>query len=96
MLRNVKYETLVPIVSATISTHVTFMDTIGRTALILQARNLVDAVRDRELIVTYEYPLSAALRKPVVIIVSVLGLFVAVYLLGSLNTGISSKRAVKA
>ncbi|KFY25933.1 hypothetical protein V493_04359 [Pseudogymnoascus sp. VKM F-4281 (FW-2241)] len=93
---NVKYETLVPIVSATVSTHVTFLDTIGRTALTLQARNLVDAVRDRELIVTYEYPLSAALRKPVVIIVSVLGLFVAVYLLGSLNTGISSKRVKKA
>jgi oligosaccharyltransferase complex subunit alpha (ribophorin I) len=68
------------------------MDTIGRTALTLHARNLVDAVRDRELIVTYEYPLTAALRKPVMIIVSVLGLFVAVFLLGSLKTGISAKR----
>jgi len=68
------------------------MDTIGRTALVLEARNLVDDVRDREIIVTYDYPLLAGLRKPLVIFGSVASLFVAVWLVGSLNTGISAKR----
>jgi oligosaccharyltransferase complex subunit alpha (ribophorin I) len=68
------------------------MDTIGRTALVLEARNLVDDVRDREIIVTYDYPLLAGLRKPLVISGSIASLFVAVWLVGSLNTGISAKR----
>lgn len=93
---NVKYQTSIPIVSSDITTHVTFMDTIGRTALVLHARNLVDAARDREIIVTYEYPLSAALRKPFMIIASVLGLFIAVFLLGNLNMRISAERVAKA
>lgn len=69
------------------------MDTVGRTALNIRARNLVDDVRDREIFVTYEYTVLAGLRKPLVIFGSVVSLFVAVYVLGSLNTSISAKRA---
>ena len=69
------------------------MDTVGRTALNIRSRNLVDDVRDREIVLTYEYNTLAGLRKPLVIFGSVVSLFVAVYALGSLNTSISAKRA---
>lgn len=69
------------------------MDTLGRSCLNIRSRNLVDDVRDREIIVSYEYTVLAGLRKPFVIFGSVVSLFVAVYVLGSLNTSISAKRA---
>jgi oligosaccharyltransferase complex subunit alpha (ribophorin I) len=72
------------------------MDTKGRTMLTLTAHNLIDELRGRELIVTYEYPFLASLRKPLVIAASVLTLFVATYVLGSLDVGISGKRFAKA
>lgn len=52
MFRNVKYETSVPIVASDMTIHRTFMDTTGRTVLQLTAVNLVDELRDRELIVS--------------------------------------------
>jgi oligosaccharyltransferase complex subunit alpha (ribophorin I) len=67
------------------------MDTIGRTALTLKAINIVDDLRDRELIVAYDYPLLAGLRKPLVIFGSVLSLFAAAWAIGSLNVGITGK-----
>ena len=80
-----------PLVEVSESLHRTFMDTKGRTALTLTAYNVVDDVRDRELFVTYDYPLSAALRKPVVIFSAVLSLFVAVWAVGQVDTGIKAK-----
>lgn len=67
------------------------MDTTGRTALTLTAYNVVDDVRDRELLVTYDYPLSAAFKKPTVIFSAVLSLFVAVWAIGKVDTGIKAK-----
>ena len=64
------------------------MDTKGRTMLTLKALNIVDDVRDRELIVTYDYPLSAALRKPIVIFSATLSLFLAAWAIGSVDVGI--------
>lgn len=90
--RNVEYFTTVPIVSATHSLHRTFMDTKGRTMLTLKALNVVDDIRDRELIVTYDYPLSAALRKPIVIFTATLSLFVAVWAIGTMDVGIKGKK----
>lgn len=91
---NVKFQTTVPITSHSITTHRTFMDTIGRTSLNIRARNLVDDIRGREIIVTYQYPLMAGLRKPLVIFGSVLSLLAGVWVLGRLNTSISAKRAI--
>ena len=68
------------------------MDTTGRTTLTLTAIKLVDEVRDRELIVTYDYPLTAGLRKPLVIFTAVLSLFFATWAIGSLDVGIKGKR----
>ena len=89
-----KFQTTVPITSHSITTHKTFMDTIGRTSLNIRARNLVDDIRGREIIVTYQYPLMAGLRKPLVIFASVLSLLAGVWVLGRLNTSISAKRAI--
>jgi oligosaccharyltransferase complex subunit alpha (ribophorin I) len=68
------------------------MDTTGRTTLTLNAINIVDEFRDRELIVTYDYPLLAGLRKPLVIFVTFLGLFAAAWAIGSLDVGIKGKK----
>jgi len=69
------------------------MDTIGRTTLTLNAINVVDDLRDRELIVTYDYPLFAGLRKPLIIFSGVLSLFIAAWGIGSLDVGIKGKRS---
>jgi len=65
------------IVDTVISTHKTFLDTVGRTAVTIRARNLVDEFRDREVVVLYRLPLAASLRKPAVIFASAFAVFVA-------------------
>jgi len=90
---NVKFSTTVPITSSEITLHKTFMDTVGRTALTIEAINIVDDFRDREIIVTYDYPLLAGLRKPTVIFVTILGLFVVAWGIGSLDNSIKAKRS---
>lgn len=61
--------------------------------LTLNSNNIVDDFRDRELIVTYDYPLLAGLRKPLVIFGGVFTLFVTAWLVGSLDVGIKGKRS---
>lgn len=70
----------------------TFMDTIGRTMLKVKAINLVDDVRDREIIVSYDYSFVASLRKPVVIFAGVAALFVAAWAVGNLDVSIRSRK----
>ncbi|KAL5114398.1 dolichyl-diphosphooligosaccharide--protein glycosyltransferase subunit 1 [Pleosporales sp. CAS-2024a] len=91
---NVQFETTVPLVANSTGLHKTFMDTLGRTTLTLTAMNLVDDFRDRDLIVTYDYPWTAGYRKPVVITLGMFALFAATWALGSIDTSIGkSKRA---
>ena len=68
------------------------MDTIGRTALTLRAENIVDDMRDRELVVTYDYPFIAGLRKPAVIFASLLAVFTAAWVVGNVNVSIRGKK----
>ncbi|KAH9864608.1 hypothetical protein J1614_010543 [Plenodomus biglobosus] len=89
---NVHFSTSVPIVSNHTSLHKTFMDTLGRTTLSLTAINLVDEWRDRDLLVSYEYGWAAGYRKPVVITLGAFALFVAVWVLGSIDTSIGRKK----
>ncbi|KAI0998935.1 hypothetical protein K3495_g9264 [Podosphaera aphanis] len=89
--QNVEYSTTFPVVASEIYLHKTFMDTLGRTTLSLTAINIFDELRDRELIVTYDYTLYAALRKPLVIFSGLLSLFVAASILGGLDLGIRAK-----
>ena len=118
---NVKFETTVPLVATEVSKHKTFMDTLGRTTLKLTAMNVVDGLRDRDLIVsldfyiigpsddftssggisvlesnslpqvTYDYPFSAAFRKPVTIFLGVISVFATAWVVGRLDVSIGKK-----
>lgn len=89
---NVKYSTTVPLVDSHTGIHKTFMDTVGRTTLELHAINLVDEYRERDLIVTYDYPWTAGYRKPIVITVGMFAVFVVAWVLGSIDTSIGKKK----
>ncbi|KAE8838249.1 hypothetical protein P3342_001164 [Pyrenophora teres f. teres] len=90
--KNVKFSTTVPIVSNETTLHKTFMDTVGRTTLTLTAINLVDEFRDRDLIVTYDYPWTAGYRKPIVITLGIFTVFAATWGLGSIDMSIGKKK----
>ena len=64
------------------------MDTVGRTTLKLTAMNVVDESRDEDLLVTYDYPFTAAFRKPITIFVGVLAVFVTAWGVGQLDVSI--------
>ncbi|KAI5247015.1 oligosaccharyltransferase alpha subunit [Aureobasidium subglaciale] len=88
---NIKFETKVPIISSEVSTHRTFMDTIGRSTLQLTALNVVDDFRGKDLVVTYDYPVLAGFRKPIVIFASLMGTFGVAYLISRLDVSIGKK-----
>lgn len=93
--RNVKFHTSVPtqsIADADVEVHRTFLDTLGRTALVIKARNLVDDFRDRELVITYDYPLAASLRKPLIVFASAIAVFVGAWVVGNLELKFDAKR----
>ena len=86
---NVLYESPIPVVASEISSHKTFMDTLGRTTLKLTAMNVVDEARDKHLIVTYDYPLTAAYRKPITIFVGIIAVFATAWGIGRLDISIA-------
>ncbi|KAI4104013.1 MAG: hypothetical protein L6R37_003495 [Teloschistes peruensis] len=89
--RNVRFETEVPLVGVDEGTHRTFMDTVGRTTLKLTAMNVVDEARDKTLIVTYDYPFSAAFRKPITIFLGVAAVFATAWGIGRLDVSIGKQ-----
>ncbi|KAL5618768.1 hypothetical protein FOVSG1_000990 [Fusarium oxysporum f. sp. vasinfectum] len=85
---NVKFHTNIPessILSTSVDLTRTYLDTVGRTAVSIKARNLVDEFRDRQLIISYDAPLSSALRKPLVIFASAMVVFVTTWALGQVQ-----------
>lgn len=82
----------VPSLHAEYSLHKTFMDTVGRTELKLSGNNVVDDARDITLLVTYEYTLLSALRKPSTIFAGFVVVYVVVYLVGSVDTSIGKRK----
>jgi oligosaccharyltransferase complex subunit alpha (ribophorin I) len=80
------------VVSESISIHKTFLDTIGRPTLHLTAINLSDDHRDRDVIVTYDYPWTSGFRKPVTIFAGMVAVFVAAWVIGSLDLSIGKKK----
>ena len=64
------------------------MDTLGRTTLKLTAINVVDELRDRDIVVTYDYPLTAALRKPFTIFAGIVAVFVTAWGIGKVDISI--------
>lgn len=95
MSSNVKFYTNIPqsaITSTSIGVFQTYLDTLGRTSVTIKAQNLVDEFRDRELIILYDAPLSAALRKPIVVFSSMLSLFVLTWAIGKVQVGFKAKK----
>lgn len=93
--RNVKIWTDVPetsITEASVDVFKTFLDTVGRTSVTLKARNLVDEFRDREIYVSYDYSITAALRKPLVVFGSMVAVFVGAWAIGTLDFAFSTKK----
>lgn len=58
----------------------------------IKARNLVDEFRDRELLISYETPFLATLRKPLVIFASALGVYVTTWAIGKVEVGFSPRK----
>ena len=67
------------------------MDTLGRTTLKLTAMNVVDEDRDKDVIITYDYPFSAAFRKPITIFFGIFAIFVTAWGIGKLDVSIAKK-----
>lgn len=68
------------------------MDTLGRTSLTLTALNVVDDMREKELVITYDLPFSAAFTKPLTIFAALLAVFAAAWVVGSLDVSIGAKK----
>jgi oligosaccharyltransferase complex subunit alpha (ribophorin I) len=68
------------------------MDTIGRTTLTITAINVVDELRDRDLIVRYSYPFTARLRKPLIFVAGLAALLVGAWVVGNLDVSIGKKQ----
>lgn len=67
------------------------MDTVGRSTLTLTAVNIVDDIRERDVVVTYDYPFSARLRKPLTIFAGVMFIFGVSWVVGNLDVRIGKK-----
>ncbi|KPM34410.1 hypothetical protein AK830_g12161 [Neonectria ditissima] len=92
---NVKFYTNIPgsaITSTSVGIVKTYLDTVGRTSVTIEARNLVDEFRDRELIISYDAPLSSALRKPLVIFASMMAFFFTTWAIGTVQVGFKAAK----
>ena len=68
------------------------MDTIGRPTVVLEANNAIEEWRGRgDIIVSYEYPWTAGLRKPLTIAAAMFGVYFAVWVVGNLDVRIGKK-----
>ncbi|KAK4918864.1 dolichyl-diphosphooligosaccharide--protein glycosyltransferase subunit 1 [Elasticomyces elasticus] len=83
--------TNVPELAVEQTVHKTFMDTLGRQKLTLRARNVVDELRDVNVLISYEYSLLSALRKPISIILGTMSVFVVAWSLSLVNTSIGKR-----
>jgi len=91
---NVKYFSKIPsasITSTVVDVQKTYLDTVGRTVLTIKARNLVDDLRGRELVISYDYSFIASLRKPLVIFASTLSVFVGVWAISQVDVKFATK-----
>lgn len=72
--------------------HKTFLDSVGRTTLVLDAINLVDDARNQNLLVTYKYTTFSGLRKPLRVMAGVAAAFVSFMFASRLDIRIGSRK----
>ena len=80
------------ITETSVGVHKTFLDTLGRTAVTIKARNLVDDFRDRELIISYDTAFLAPLRKPLLVFASMMAVYFAAWAVGKVEVSFSPKK----
>ncbi|OQD73286.1 hypothetical protein PENDEC_c016G02309 [Penicillium decumbens] len=78
-------------IHASLSTIKTYMDTLGRTTLTLEADSLTDEARDAQLLVTYDHTLMDALRKPLTIFAGLVSVFFAAWAIGNIDVSIKKR-----
>ncbi|KAJ5169282.1 Ribophorin I [Penicillium coprophilum] len=79
-------------IHAHLSSLKTYMDTLGRTTLTLEVDSLTDEARDSKFVVTYDYSMFDALRKPLTIFAGMLTVFVAAWGIGKIDISIKKRR----
>ncbi|KAL4806458.1 Ribophorin I [Aspergillus unguis] len=99
--KNVRYETIegsfsnglpgADQIHASLSTHKTFMDTLGRTTLTLTVDSLTDEARDSQLVVTYDYSFWDGMRKPITITLGLFSVFAAAWAIGNIDVSIKKR-----
>lgn len=90
---NIRFETSIPLVGGVkMDLYHTFMDTLGRSTLTMTAMNVVDELRDRELVIAYDYPFAARFRKPLTIFAGLLAVFAVSWVIGNLDVSIGKKK----
>ncbi|BCS30273.1 dolichyl-diphosphooligosaccharide--protein glycotransferase subunit OST1 [Aspergillus puulaauensis] len=99
--RNVRYETLESTssnglpgasqIQSSLSTHKTFMDTIGRTTLTLTVDGLTDEARDSQLLVTYDYSFWDGMRKPITFTLGLFSVFAAAWAITNIDVSIKKR-----
>ncbi|KAJ7180078.1 Ribophorin I [Mycena crocata] len=71
---NVEFATPFPPISSYMSTHVTYLDTVGRPTITLHFKDLTDK-HAQPIFVSYNVPLSAHLKKPIAVAVAFISVF---------------------
>lgn len=79
------------IVETSVGVHKTYLDTTGRTAIVIKAKNLVDDFRFRDLIISYDTPLASTIQKPLLVFGSMLAVYAAAWAVGKVEVGFSPK-----
>lgn len=72
---NINVQCPVPTISEKRMYHKTFMDTIGRSVVQLEAENLIDEKARQDLLIEYEYHSISAYRKPLVVMAALAVMF---------------------
>ncbi|KAJ7228640.1 Ribophorin I [Mycena pura] len=71
---DVEYATPFPAFSSSVSTHITYLDTVGRPSITLRFKNLTEK-HALPIYVSYKVPLSAHLRKPMSVAMAFFSVF---------------------
>ncbi|KAJ7771353.1 Ribophorin I [Mycena maculata] len=71
---NVEFATPFPAVSSSMSTHITYLDTVGRPAIILHFKDLTEK-HALPIFVSYNVPLTAHLKKPIAVAAAFFSVF---------------------
>ncbi|KAK1236568.1 dolichyl-diphosphooligosaccharide--protein glycosyltransferase subunit 1 [Marasmius sp. AFHP31] len=71
---DVEYALPFPAISSELITHITYLDTVGRPAIVLKYKNLTHK-HIKPIFVSYKVPFAMHLRKPVAVATVLLGLF---------------------